>query len=546
MSQNADHAKFKFPILNREEGKSDPSLIIRLVIAAVIFAVALIVGMSAVVRMILLILAALIAGYDIALGAVNAVEKKEFFTTEQIVVFVTVIAFVIGYGAEAAAMILVYQIGNLLIRYVSDRSKRSALELLRYQDEDVVTRVKERIGEKEAGETALEDTVRHSAGLILKLAMVIALAAAVVLPFTGLTFRAAIHRALMVLILCTPLSVVAAMPLTAITGLCFSTQQGVEFHTAKAMENAAHASTAVFDKAGIFSEGTPRLLSIQSDILDDATFMNFAAHAVYYSSQPFAKAVSDAYTMDYRLDVISDFSDIPGSGVELKIAGNPVTLASGDFLLSLGVRVPQDDTVGQTYHMIIADRYVGKLTVSSNMNEDTKDLAENMRAAGVKRCVLLTEDNAEVSQRLAESLEFNEVFGECDTQRKLQLIKDMSQSSDKLMFLYANGVEAHSDASVDIRVSKKAKYADAVVQPEQVNNLPFALEIGHRTREISTENAIFAFVIKAILIFLSITGICTLWFAVFMDIAATLFTMLNSIRVTTPSLLNSFKKEPEE
>ena len=51
-------------------------------------------------------------------------------------------------------------------------------------------------------------------------------------------------------------------------------------------------------------------------------------------------------------------------------------------------------------------------------------------------------------------------------------------------------------------------------------------------------NAIFAFIVKAILIFLSIVGYCNLWFAIFIDIAASLATILNSIRVTKESLID--------
>ncbi len=546
MSQNNENAKKLFSGLNREVGRSDSGLLIRLVIAAVIFAVALIVNLTAPVRIALLVLSALVAGYDIALDAVNSVEAKDFFATSLVVIFVAVIAFVIGYGAEAAVMVILYQIGKLLAAYVEERTRKSAMELLRYQDEEVVNRIQARIQEKENCTMQLEKTIGHSAGLILKLAMLLALILAIVLPFTGLTFQASIHRALMILIVCTPFSIVAAMPLTAIVGLCFSAQQGVQFNDARALENAMLASTAVFDKAGIFTEDAPRLLSIQSDTLDEATFMSFAAHAVYYSTQPLAKAISDAYTMDYRLDVISDFSDIPGCGVELKIAGNPVILATAELLAGMGIRVPEGEESGQAYHMVIAGRYVGKLVISSNLNDDTRELAVNMRDAGVKRCILLTEDSAEASQKLAESLQFNEVYGECDTEKKLKLIGDMSQSASKLMYVYSNGIESHSAAALDVRVSKKAKYADAVVQPDQVNSLPLAVEIAHRTREIAVENALFAFVIKAILIFLSVIGLCNLWFAIFIDIVAALFTMLNSIRVTTPSLFRSFRSENEE
>ena len=102
--------------------------------------------------------------------------------------------------------------------------------------------------------------------------------------------------------------------------------------------------------------------------------------------------------------------------------------------------------------------------------------------------------------------------------------------------------EAHSAADVDMRVSKKAKFADASVDPDRVANLPFAIQICKRMGQVQTENAIFAFLIKALLIFLAINGKCTIWFAAFLDMAATLATVLNAIRVTQDSLLSKLRR----
>ena len=60
------------------------------------------------------------------------------------------------------------------------------------------------------------------------------------------------------------------------------------FNSAKDLEGMADANIAIFDKAGIFADECPRIIAMYSDVLDSATFMNFVAHAVYYSEQPVA------------------------------------------------------------------------------------------------------------------------------------------------------------------------------------------------------------------------------------------------------------------
>ncbi len=547
MSQSTEQEKR----VNSSAGRGAPSLdnllIIRLVIAAVILAVAVIVKMPAVVRIILLIVSIVAAGYDIALDAVNAVEEKNFFAAPLLILLITVISIVIGYAAEGAALVLVYQAGKLLMTYVECRTRQSARELLEYRDAETISRVEEIVKDRDATTLRLEPTIFKSADAILKFAMVIAVAYAIILPLINgnCTYRMSIHRALMILAACTPLSVVAAMPLTALVGLCFSAQQGVVFSKVSAMEDAAGVNTAIFDKAGVFTAETPHLLSVQSDILDSRTFMNFAAHAVYYSEQPVAKAIAARNDQEYKLDLISDFVDIPGSGVELKIGGSPVTLAIRDYYILKGINIPQEDSKeGQTYYMTVAGRYVGKLVISIDMNEESLDLASDMRDAGVERCILLTEDSGEDSHKAAEELGFSEFYGECDTARKLKLVEDLSHSAQsRSMYIYAKGFEAHSAADVDLRISQKGKFADAIVQPEDANNIPFALQICRRMCDVATKNAVFAFVVKALLIFLSMIGYSKIWFVLFVDLAAGIGTMLNSIRVTKESIFSNIIKK---
>lgn len=544
MSQRSDHAKHTAKSAGREAGALDTILVIRLVVASVIFSVSLIVKMPAFVSILLLVIAAIVAGYDIVLNAVNSVEGGDYFATPLVVVFVAAISYVIGFGAEGAALVILYQIGLLLIAYADERTRKSAKELLQYQDEDTVSKVADLLKEKDVGSMELEETMRYSSSSVLKIAMIFAVVYAIGLPLvTSYSFTVSIHRALTILLIATPMSVVVAMPLTGIVGLCYSAQQGVLFNNAGTMEKACRTNVAVFDKAGVFAEEFPRVVSMQSDVLDSGTFMNFAAHAVYYSEQPIAKAISAIADQDYKLEVISNFVDIPGCGVDLKIGGANVTLATRELFASRGVYVPQDGNEdGQAFYMTVSDRYVGRIIISSEVNDDAASISAEMKAAGVKRCILLTEDGKEASQHIAEELDFNEVYGECDTAKKLKLISDLSEGSkNNIMYIYANGIESHSQAAIDVRVSKKAKYADVVVLPDFVANIPFSLQVCQRTREVATENAVFAFLIKALLIFLSIVGYCNIWFAIFIDMVAAVATILNSIRVTNESLLKSLR-----
>ena len=520
------------------------SLVIRLVIACVVFAVSLIISMPDFLSILLLALAAAFAGYDIVLSAINSVENGDFLAQPVVVVLIAVLAFFIGFSIEGVALVLLYQIGMLLLNYAKEYTKRVALDLVHEQDEDVVSHMKALAADEENTDMAIAQVMSTSAGSILKLAMLIGVIYAIALPIaTSLSFRISIHRALMILLIATPMSVVASMPIAGIVGLCRNAQRGFIFNNAYSMEAMADTSVAVFDKSGIFTEECPRIIAMHSDVLDADTFLNFVAHTVYYSEQPIANAISAIYDQEYKLDVIKDFREIPGYGMALSIDGIQVTFATGDFFRSRGVEPPeQDSDAGQTYYMYVAGRPMGKVVISSNANQTLEDLVPEMKSVGITRCILLTEDSKEAGQQFAEAMNFSEMYAQCDTAKKLHIISDIARKTKgAVLFVYANGIETHSEATIDIRVSRRAKYADAIVSADDLESLPYVKQISQRVREICIENALFAFIVKAVLIFLSIIGYCNLWLAIVLDFATAVATVLNTIRITSDSIRKNLK-----
>ena len=258
--------------------------------------------------------------------------------------------------------------------------------MLNGQDQDeILDQAGEMFAAEDAGKLQMEADAFRSADLLLKIAMVIALLYIFLLPRLGdYTYSVAIHRALMIMMTAIPASVVIAMPYTALVGLCYGARNGILFRNGKVMEKTADTNVAVFDKAGIFASGAPELQSVHSDVLDRKTFMSFVAHAVYYSEQGFAKAIPALSEQDYKLEVISDFVDVPGCGVEVKIGGSPVILATDDYLTARGVAVPEAEEDGEVYYLTVSGRYVGYLVFASQTNDIGADLLE---AFGTSVCV---------------------------------------------------------------------------------------------------------------------------------------------------------------
>ena len=541
MSPTNERPRFAVKNKNVPAGSPDMILIGRLVLAAVLLILGAFVIKNQIVRIILLALSAIASAFDLGLKAFDSVLEKDYCATPILVLFIAFVSFLIGYPTEGAAMLLLYQLSLFVVDYARKRTRSAALEMLKGDDSEILKQAEELFASEDAGKLQMETEAFRGADLLLKIAMVFALLYIFLLPRLGdYTYSVAIHRALMILMTAIPASVVVAMPYSALVGLCYGARNGVLFRNGKVMEKTADTNVVVFDKAGIFSTGAPELQSVRSDVLDRKTFMSFVAHAVYYSEQAFAKAIPALSEQDYKLEVISDFVDVPGCGVELKIGGSPVILATLDYLAARGVAVPETEEDGEIFYLTVSGRYVGYLVFATQTNDVGGELLDGVREIGVREAVLLTEDGAGESQRFADKLGFDEVYGECDTERKLQHIEDLNQGSrNHVMFLYANGLELHSAADVDVRLSQKTKYADVVIPPENAGALPFAIQTARRMCQVAKENAIFVFAVKALMIFLSMLGLSSIWFVLFMDVVAVLATLLNAIRVTKNPLIDT-------
>ena len=79
MSKLSDRIPAFLKRTGKEAGKLDNVLVIRMILAAIIFALAVILQLPAVVRYILLGFSLIIAGYDLAISAINSVEAGDYF-----------------------------------------------------------------------------------------------------------------------------------------------------------------------------------------------------------------------------------------------------------------------------------------------------------------------------------------------------------------------------------------------------------------------------------------------------------------------------------
>ena len=111
------------------------------------------------VNLIFLLVSYLIIGYEVIIEAVENILKKEFFDENFLMSIATIGAFIIGEYPEAVAVMLFYQIGEILQECAIDSSKKSISSLMELKAEYVNLECHNEIFKKEPNDIQIGDII---------------------------------------------------------------------------------------------------------------------------------------------------------------------------------------------------------------------------------------------------------------------------------------------------------------------------------------------------------------------------------------------------
>lgn len=523
--------------------------LLRVALSAALLIAAYSVNAASLVSMLMLIAAALICGFDIVLAAVDKIIKKRDYLNDQLLVCLCAIAcFCIGCYTETIVMLVVYQLGRTCLNFVIRKTKLGFYGTVSPEDREGSLRLRSILNSPGSLKNSVFDKYMPYLELFSKAAFIVGILFAAAVPLiTDMTYVMSIRRGSMLIIAAVPISALAALPMYSLAGLSRAAEYGVYIKNTASLENTGDLASVIYDKADVFTDGTPKLVSVNSPILDNESFLQLAAYTAYSSEQRFAAPIVSAYSGDIITSYISDFKDIPGCGMEISLHGRSVLLGTGELFDAKGISIPDTERKsGYILYLAIGGRYAGSLTLKEKLNPYAESVISDFAALGGIKSVLLTEDGRDVSERLAKALNVDELHYECGFTEKADIIqkcKDQLAPDEKLMYISAENLEYHTAADIDAKVGTEFENADMLMSNIGIFGLPVAYTASHMVKRLSSENLVFTAVIKFVLVVLALTGSATLWFIVLLDFAASVFGVLNVVRMPSADTLS---EDPED
>ncbi|KUO10448.1 ATPase P [Streptomyces sp. DSM 15324] len=310
-------------------------------------------------------------------------------------------------------------------------------------------------------------------------------------------------RAVAVLVVATPCPLLLAAPVAIVSGLSRASRLGVVVRDGGALENLGRARTLLLDKTGTLTRGRPRVLDVvAAPDLKPADVLRLAASVDQYSPHVLAQAIVDAAgERGLELTVPTDVREEPGRGATGTVAGRHVSIGR------LDPGRPRPAWTGAVDNRALLDgaavawlaldgEPAGAVLLRDPLRHDAPRTLRHLRAAGIRRLLMLTGDRAAPAREVAAVLGLDDVRAELSPADKVAAVR--AEREHAVTVMVGDGVnDAPALAAADIGVAMGARgstasseAADIVLTTDRVDRLADAVVIAQRARRIAVQSAL--------------------------------------------------------
>ncbi|MBP5282430.1 MAG: heavy metal translocating P-type ATPase, partial [Lachnospiraceae bacterium] len=280
-------------------------------------------------------------------------------------------------------------------------------------------------------------------------------------------FSTWIIRALTFLVISCPCALVISIPLSFFGGIGGASACGILVKGSNYLEAMAQTKYVVFDKTGTLTKGVFEVTEVKpseaflqgmeaksSEAISQGaeafsrgaaagdasvTLLEIAAYAESYSNHPIAKSIREAYVkcvagekdgeaenaVTIQPGRVTDAEEISGHGIKAILDGRTVHAGNAKLMRSLEIPYEENVGVGTVVHLAVDGVYAGYVLISDVVKEGAKEALASLKAAGVKKTVMLTGDNKAVAESVAKELGVDEVKSELLPADKVEAVEEL-------------------------------------------------------------------------------------------------------------------------
>lgn len=411
----------------------------------------------------------------------------------------------------------------------------------------IIHLVEEAQGERAPAQAFVDKFAKYYTPFIIIMALLI-----VVVPplFFGGDWNKWLYQGLSILVVGCPCSLVISTPVSIVSAIGNAAKNGVLVKGGVYLEEIGHLRAIAFDKTGTLTKGKPVVTDfIATSSETDINYLSIISSLESLSQHPLASAIlneADKTNVDYKSIQIEDFQSITGkglTGIHQNIRyyiGSP-KLFSASVIEETAVKVQyrQFQEQGKTAMYFGTDEQIlGVIAVADEVRDSSAAVISELHKLSIEHTIILTGDNTKTAESIGKQLGVTEIKGDLMPQEKLDSIKALRTTYNKVAMVGdgINDAPALAASTVGIAMGGAGtdtalETADVALMGDDLQKLPFIVRLSRQTLKVIKQNITFSLGIKLLALLLVIPGWLTLWIAIVADMGATLLVTLNGLRL---------------
>jgi P-type Cu+ transporter len=413
------------------------------------------------------------------------------------------------------------QPGDEVIGATINRTGSFKFKVTRVGKDTFLSQIVKLVQEAQGSKAPIQRLADQVTGWFVPVVIVIAIATFIIwFSITG-NFTLAMMTMVGVLIIACPCALGLATPTSVMVGTGKGAENGILIKSAESLELAHKINTIVLDKTGTLTQGKPTVTDFVTvnGTADgnELQLLKLAASVEHKSEHPLAEAVVK-YTTDQAVSLadVNNFLAIVGSGVQGIVYDQLVQIGTQRWFTELGINTnilePHQTTwesEGKTViWLAVNGNLEGIMAIADALKPSSLTAVKALRKLGLK-VVMLTGDNQQTAQAIADQVGITQVFAQVRPDQKAMIIKSLQQkklaNKSNIVAMVGDGINdapalAQADVGIAIGTGTDVAIAasDITLISGDLQAIVTAIQLSRATINNIRQNLFFAFIYNII------------------------------------------------